>query len=175
MTDQNTELTTVDEVVSFLKERHTAIKEMLPSVLQASGAERATAFANVRQTLAVHEAFEQVVVHPHAQSDAGNDVVAERVEEEEEAGDAISELERLNVDDPDFHDAYAAFMLDVVEHAEHEEHEEFGRISHEFTAEELDQITRGVELTLAEADAPASQLTFADMLTNAKQMISAGR
>lgn len=172
MTDQAAPTGTVEDVVEFLKDQHTRIKELLPTVLRVSGNERATAFATVRQTLAIHEAFEQVVVHPHARPDVEDGVVKDRVEEEEEAGDAISQLEALDVDDPAFHDAYAAFMLDVVQHAEHEEHEEFSRISHEFSADELDQIERGVELARSGVDAPSVDLTFKEMLADAKAAVA---
>ncbi|MCW2756194.1 MAG: hemerythrin [Marmoricola sp.] len=172
MSADATSTTTVAEVVEFLKDQHTRIKDLLPTVLQASGPERATAFATVRQTLAIHEAFEQVVIHPHARADAGDGVVKDRVEEEEEAGEAIASLESLDVNDDSFHDAYAAFMLDVVQHAEHEEHKEFDNISHEFSADERDAIDRGFKLARTERDAPAADLTFAEMLTNAKQAIA---
>lgn len=172
MTDTTTSITTMKGVVAFLEEQHTRIKEILPSVLQATGPERATAFALVRQTLAIHEAFEQVVVHPHARQDTSGDVVAERIKEEEEAAKALASLEKLDVDDKEFHDAYAAFMLEVIEHAEHEEHEEFDELSHEFSEDERAQIERGVELTHSGADAPSEELTFDAMLENAKQVIS---
>ncbi|MGN6721406.1 MAG: hemerythrin domain-containing protein [Marmoricola sp.] len=172
MTENTTSITTIGEVVDFLKEQHTTIKEMLPSVLQATGPERTTAFATVRQTLAIHEAFEQVVVHPHARQDVDGQVVDERVDEEDEAADAIAKLESLDTDDRAFHDAYSAFMLDVIEHAEHEEHEEFESITHTFSETECARIQRGVELANSMGDAPASDLTFAEMLENAKQAIT---
>lgn len=172
MTDTTTSITTIDGVVDFLKGQHTAIKEMLPGVLQTTGSERRTAFATVRQTLAIHEAFEQVIVHPHARTDAGGDIVEDRINEEEEAGLAISKLERLDPDDRDFHDAYAAFMLDVIEHAEHEEHQEFAAMTHKFSETECAQIERGVALARSAADAPSGDLSFDDMLQNAKQAIT---
>jgi hemerythrin superfamily protein len=113
-----------------------------------------------------------VIIHPHAREDAGSDVVKERVDEEHEAAEAIAKLESLDTEDRDFHDAYSAFMLDVIEHAEHEEHEEFESIRHKFSETECEQIQRGVELTGSVADAPASDLTFAEMLDNAKQAIT---
>lgn len=164
--------TTIGGVVDFLKDQHTTIKEMMPGVLQTTGAQRATAFATVRQTLAVHEAFEQVIVHPHARLDAAADDVEERVREEHEAGDAITELEGLDPDDRDFEDAYATFMRDVIAHADHEEHREFEAITHTFSETECARIRRGVELMEVVVEGPTSDLPFEQMLENAKEVIT---
>jgi hypothetical protein len=175
MTANTDELTTIDDVVSYLKDQHSTIKEILPSVLQAEGEDRATAFAKVRQTLAIHEALEQVVIHPHAKPDAGKEEVVERVDEEEEAGEAITKLEGFDISSKEFHDGYAAFMLDVIEHAEHEEHEEFDAIRKAFDDDELAKIHAAVELANSAAEDPPAGSSFEDMLADAKETISGAK
>jgi len=165
-----TEPRTIDDVVELLKDQHTQLKELMPQVIENTGKKRTEAFNMVCYMLAIHEALEQAIVHPHATSDAGEEQVSERVKEELEASDAITEMEGMDIDSKKFHDTYAEFMLDVLEHAEHEEHEEFEKIEHDFTPAELAQVTKAVEMI---ENPPAEMPVFEELLEQVKAELSA--
>jgi hypothetical protein len=171
MAQRTTGIQTAKDVVEFLTDQHEQVKELLPTVLDGSGDERSKAFAEVRRYLALHETIEQTVIHPKAKKDVSSDVVDERISEEEEATDAITELEGMALDSEDFEQHYARLMLDVIEHAEHEEHEEFDGLSNDFTESQLAKVNKGAVIASGGLDEIKGD-SFSDMLEAAKAAIS---
>jgi hypothetical protein len=55
----------------------------------------------------------------------GNAVVDALLDEEQAGKELLLEVERLDVDDPEFAATFAALRTAVLEHAEHEERDEF--------------------------------------------------
>src|SRR5579875_3484854 len=88
------------DVVTFLKSQHEQIKALLGQVLETTGKQRSETFTELRRLLAVHETAEEEVVHPKARRtlENGDEVVSERLKEENEGKQALSELEKLDVD-----------------------------------------------------------------------------
>jgi len=163
------------QISESLKQHHERIKEALPTVLDDTGDARRSAFARVRRMLAAHEALEQEVVHPQAKRDVDDDAVDARIEEEEEAGDAIAKLEGMDVDSPEFEESYSRFMLDVIAHAEHEEHQEFDMINTELSGSDAERFRTGMRL-VEDADQTTGaqsrgQESFEELLENAKKWI----
>lgn len=79
--------------------QHQRILTLFDRVLATEAEDRDEAFFELRRLLAVHEAAEEVVVHPRARReiDSGESVVADRLEEEESAKRTLTELEQMDI------------------------------------------------------------------------------
>ena len=144
-----------DDVVAFLKDQHNLITDMFDDVLYASKPEaRETAFTHLRQLLAVHEAAEEMVVHPRVRFEVatGDSIVDARLREEHDAKEQLSKLESMDIGSPEFIDELTKFRDAVVEHAELEETEEFARLQRELDADDRRRMASAVRA--AEAIAP---------------------
>lgn len=140
------------DVVRLLLEQHARIRTLFANVHDAVGSARATMFAELRATLAVHETAEQLVLRPVSKRVAGEDVVEARLQEEKAATDVLADLERMDPESPEFHEQLTAFQKSVDEHAEAEEREEFPAVLAECSAE--DREAMGRKLLAAERIAP---------------------
>jgi hemerythrin superfamily protein len=149
-----THVSNAQDVVTFLKAQHEQIKSLFDRVIGATGSEREQAFLELRRLLAVHETAEEEIVHPRAKRelDNGESVVSARLEEEHEAKQALSELEKLDVDSPEFETKFRKLQSDVVAHAEAEEHQEFEQLKAELEDSQLERMRNAVRI--AEAMAP---------------------
>lgn len=149
-----TQVENARDVVSFLKAQHEQIKAMFQKVITSVGSEREQAFLDLRRLLAVHETAEEEIVHPRAKSELsdGDAVVDARLREEHEAKEALTELEKLEVDSTEFETKFRTLQADVVAHAEAEEHQEFERLAAELDAATLERMRNAVRM--AEAMAP---------------------
>jgi len=112
----------VEQLTSTLTEQHQHIKTLMETVVAREEASREPAFAELCRFLAAHEAAEEECMHTPAKQDLDGDttVVDQRVEEEDEAGKAIAELERLGTKSPEFQDKFEKFRQAVIAHAEAE-------------------------------------------------------
>jgi hemerythrin superfamily protein len=137
-------LTSSQDVVSLLKQQHQQIKSLFAATLQASGEQRERSFFELRRLLAVHETAEEQVVHPKAKDEVpdGDSIVQARLDEEQEAKEALAELEDLDPDSPEFTDKLTALQRDVIEHAEHEEHDEFEKLGEVLDADQLRRLAK---------------------------------
>src|ERR1700712_3464854 len=91
---------TPDEVITFLKAQHDLIEDMFDEVLHASDPQaREKPFIELRQLLAVHETAEEMVVHPRARREVEgfDSIVDARLEEEHDAKQLLSTIEKLDV------------------------------------------------------------------------------
>lgn len=120
----------VEQITSTLTDQHRHIKTLMETVVAHEGSDRQAAFAELRRFLAAHEAAEEECIHSpaKAQLDGDTTVVDRRIEEEDAAGKAIAELERLGTESPEFRDHFEKFRHAVVSHAEAEEHEELPQL-----------------------------------------------
>lgn len=144
-----------NDVVDFLKHQHNQIKDTFDDVLHASDPKaRETAFVELRQLLAVHETAEEMVVHPRARNEVadGDAIVDARLQEEHQAKEQLSALEKMDVASQEFLDELTKFRDAVVEHAEREETEEFSKLQAELDADDLKRMAGAVRA--AEAIAP---------------------
>jgi hemerythrin superfamily protein len=166
-----TQITTLEDLVVTLTGQHEDLKKLLPKVLESQGDDRADAFAEVRRTLAAHEALEQGTVHPAARSEEGDGAADPRLEEEHEAEQAIARLESLDVDSEEFAEGFEALSKDVVEHAENEEHKEWEGLSGELTDVAVARVAAGLELVKDAQDGSLKGATFQEMFTASKERI----
>jgi hemerythrin superfamily protein len=142
------------DVVSFLKSQHEQIKSQFQRVTTIHGPEREKAFAMLRRLLAVHETAEEEIVHPVARKTLSNGgaIIDKRLAEENAAKKALGELEKLEVDSPDFDKQIKDLQDAVVAHAEAEEREEFAVLGANLDASRLARMRKAVEI--AEKVAP---------------------
>ncbi len=144
-----------DDAVKFLTDQHNLIKDMFEEVLSASSDEaRDEAFSELRQLLAVHETAEEMVMHPRARHELedGDAIVDARLEEEHEAKEQLSKLEKMDIGSKQFIDELTKFRDAVLEHAEHEENEEFNKLERQLNADDLGRMAKALQA--AEAIAP---------------------
>lgn len=180
-----THIDTAHDVVGFLKQQHEQIKGLFEQVLASSGSEREQAFVALRRLLAVHETAEEEIVHPRAKREIadGDAVVDARLKEEHEAKKVLSELEKLDVDSPEFETKLRSLRADVIEHAEAEEHQEFDKLGAELDADQLERMRKAVEFAEkmaptrphAGVESPGANLLagpFAMMMDRARDAIS---
>lgn len=123
--------TPVDQLTTTLTDQHEQIKSMMQTVSTREGTDKQAAFDELCRFLAAHEAAEEECIHTPAKEDLKGDtaVVDERLEEEDEAGKAIAELERLGAESPQFREKFEKFRQAVIAHAEAEEHQELPKLS----------------------------------------------
>ncbi|MFI8230634.1 hemerythrin domain-containing protein [Streptomyces sp. NPDC085900] len=142
------------DVVELLKEQHTRIRELFDEVANTKGGDRKRHFHDLVRLLAVHETAEEEVVHPFARKniDGGELVVKDRIEEEEKAKQALSRLDDMDPDSPEFLDEFAALRQDVLAHADNEERYEFAHFARIADRGKLEALARAVRA--AEALAP---------------------
>lgn len=87
-----THISSAQDVVSFLKAQHEAIKAIFDRVESTSGREREDAFVTLRRLLALHETAEEEVVHPRTKHEIrdGERIAGARLHEENEAKHALA-------------------------------------------------------------------------------------
>src|SRR5271156_5880243 len=117
---------------------------MFDQVLHASDPPpRGKPFVQVRQLLAVPETAEEVVVHPRVRRevDASDSIVDARLEEEHEAKELLSRIEKIDITSQQVIDALTTLRDAVLDHALHEEKYEFPKLQEELDADELKRLT----------------------------------
>jgi len=142
------------DVVTFLKEQHEQIRMAFSQVTASHGEQRHAAFYALRRLLAVHETAEEEIVHPAARRALpnGDEVVSERLAEENMAKKVLADLENMELDSPAFEARFASLQQSVLAHAEAEELEEFEPLGSRLDDDRLERMRKAV--TFAESVAP---------------------
>jgi len=167
---------TIDQVTTTLTEQHQKIKTMMATVQDSDGDQRKSAFTQLCSFLAAHEAAEEECIHAVAKQDlSGGDtqVVDKRVEEEDEAGKAITELEGLGTDSPEFAAKFEQLSKAVIAHAEAEEHQELPKLAGIATEDQLGRMQEALSRVpqLASRNS-GSNTSFKDQLQAAKSQFA---
>jgi hypothetical protein len=131
-----------DDVVTVLLLQHVRIKELLAEVRGSAGEARQGAFDELRKLLAAHETAEELVLRPVTREAGADDVADARNHEEAAASSVLAELEKLDVDSPEFARKFTSFEDAVMRHAELEEAEEFPKVRQARSPEELRKLAR---------------------------------
>jgi hemerythrin superfamily protein len=177
-----------DEVIGFLKAQHNLIEDMFDEVLYASDPQaREKPFVQLRQLLAVHETAEEMIVHPRVRRevDAIDSIVDARLEEEHDAKELLTSIEKIDITSQQFIDELTKLRDAVLDHAQHEETYEFPKLQRELDADELRRL--GAAVRAAEAIAPTRPHAgvesaalnfavgpFASMIDRARDLIEHG-
>jgi hemerythrin superfamily protein len=114
------------DIVDAVLEDHERFRRLFADFEQATGGQRSELWQALVRGLAVHETAEEEIVHPQVRRlvDGGDDIVDERLAEEDAAKKELADLEKLGADDDDFESRVRAFMEKVFSHADAEEGEE---------------------------------------------------
>lgn len=143
------------DVVTLLTQQHGDIRNLFDIVEASTGQERRDAFRSLVSLLAVHETAEEELVHPYARSAfaGGDQVVQERLREEQEAREALSRIDGMGTDDPKFLAELDSLRTMVVAHARAEERYEFNQVRRVIDSPRLARMARGVKAATATAPA----------------------
>jgi hemerythrin superfamily protein len=114
------------DIVDAVLEDHERFRRLFADFEQATGGQRSELWQALVRGLAVHETAEEEIVHPQVRRlvDGGDDIVDERLAEEDAAKKELADLEKLGADDDEFESRVRAFMEKVFSHADAEEAEE---------------------------------------------------
>lgn len=150
----NQQTQTHEDVVDLLRRQHEEARRLLSQVEQLTGDARRDEFQQLVQLLAVHETAEEEVVYPAVRKmvDDGDTLADARMAEEDEAKKALSELEEIGVEHPDFDSQLDSFKQLVLAHAENEEQEVFPQLRESHSRDQLESMATGVRA--AESFAP---------------------
>jgi hemerythrin superfamily protein len=143
-----------DDVIDLLLRQHAQIRDLFALVESSSGDERRDAFEQLVRLLSVHETAEEEIVHPTARRTlpGGEGIVDDRLKEEREAKELLSELDGMDPEDPRFLRMLDKLRLDVLTHARSEERYEFERLRDQFSDAQRRALAAAVRA--AEATAP---------------------
>ncbi|MFJ6797338.1 hemerythrin domain-containing protein [Streptomyces sp. NPDC091268] len=119
-----------EDVVALLMRQHGQIHSLFDEVRLGEGEARKDAFHRLVRLLAVHETAEEEVVHPHARGafEGGEDVVKERLAEENAAKEVLADLDGMDTGDPKFMPMLLSLRDAVLAHARSEERYEFAQL-----------------------------------------------
>ncbi|MFC4911789.1 hemerythrin domain-containing protein [Actinomadura gamaensis] len=148
-----TDTQTTQDVVDLLRAQHARIRDLFDEALHSDGQDRENSFKELVRLLAIHETAEEEIVHPTVRKIPGGDgIVEDRLTEERQAKERLSELEDMGTGDPRFLKALDALRLDVLTHARAEERYEFDRLREQFSPQQLKGFAAAVRA--AEKTAP---------------------
>ncbi|GLX96625.1 hemerythrin domain-containing protein [Herbidospora sp. NBRC 101105] len=135
------------DVVAFLIRQHSEIKDLFAEVEAAEGDAREEAFRRLVHLLAVHETAEEELVHPYVRQvvDGGDGIVDDRLREENEAKQLLSDLDEMGSQHPDFLKHLEVLRKDVLTHARAEERYEFPHLTREGDPARLTKMTAAVQ------------------------------
>ncbi|WP_076258957.1 hemerythrin domain-containing protein [Intrasporangium flavum] len=152
-------------MLAAITAQHAEITRLVASVHAADGAGRPDALHQLLAYLAGHEAVEEVLLHPSAQSTAEPEVGAERVAEEEGIGQQVQRLEDAGIDSPVFLTQFGLMEEAISQHAKAEEERELPLL-----LEDIDSARAALVLHALHEQASASARrtgSFAEMLETA--------
>jgi hemerythrin superfamily protein len=114
-----------NDVVSIISEQHAQVRQLIGTIKAAAPDARANPFRELAGMLHAHETAEQSVVYPAIRElgDEGERVAQQRITEEEQASQVLTELEATDASTPEFEESFTAFSGDVEQHARSEEAE----------------------------------------------------
>lgn len=150
MSEVNTDTARDRDVVDLLLAQHEEARSLFAQITSAAGSASTAkkgSFDRLVNLLAVHETAEEMVVYPVVRSTGpdGDRLADARTAEESEAKDALSELERIGVADPEFDARFEAFRQLVDSHARNEETEIFPLLRESQSPEQLAKMAQAVD------------------------------
>lgn len=174
-------------VVSILYEQHAQLRDQFALVPDLRGKPRRAAFDMLREMLARHEAAEAQVLRPLTEKLTPAAESRARNDEERAAARELADLERLDVDSPEFAPRLRLLEEAVLLHFAHEEAEEFPAVLRELSEQEQEKlgrwILRAIEFAPAHphpalSGSPVGQTVlgpFAALLDRARDLLTATR
>ena len=151
-------------VVAILYEQHAQLRDQFAVVPDLRGEYRRASFDMLREMLARHEAAEEVVLRPVTRKLLPPGLARARNAEERAAARELADLERTDVEGPEF--AHRLRLLEemVTAHFVHEEQEEFPVVLAELSEHEQEDMGRWMLRAIALAPShPHPTLTGSPM------------
>lgn len=136
------------DIVDVLTHQHHRIADLFRRTLDATGDERRAAFVDLRRLVAAHETAEEVLVHPRMRwiERAGDQLAQSRLAEEIHLKAELRELERMDVESPEFEAGLAQARAESLAHNSAEETEEFPLLREDLDESQLVRLRRGVQV-----------------------------
>jgi hemerythrin superfamily protein len=133
--------------VEVLKQDHQKVKRLFQDMRQTTDqTKRKDLFDKIDTELQIHTHIEETVFYPAIQDhEELKDMVAEALDEHQEATTLLEELEELGAENHDFGSKMQKLIETVEHHVEEEEGEMFSKIREVFDEDELDQLGRELE------------------------------
>ena len=144
--------------LDILKQDHQKVKGLFQEMRKDSDRGRQKELLDKIDTeLEIHTHIEETVFYPAVdEHEEFKDMIAEALEEHQEAKLLLDELEELGADDHDFGSKLQQLMEAVEHHVEEEEGEMFPKIQKVFTEDELEELGRDLEMAKGTAHRKAS-------------------
>jgi Hemerythrin HHE cation binding domain len=177
----------LSNVVSVLYEQHAQLRDYFEAAGSLEGEARRTAFDALRELLAQHEAAEEVVLRPATEKLLPAGFTRARVAEEREADRELAELERMDVQGPEFRPRLRRLEEAMWMHASREETDEFPAVLTGLGEEEQQEMGRWMLRALRDAPAhspsmlggflvgqasPVSFAPFSELLDRARERLA---
>ncbi|MER7006437.1 DUF2795 domain-containing protein [Dactylosporangium sp. NPDC000555] len=139
------------DVVDILLNQHSEIKQLFAQVAAARGRQKEELFHDLVRLLAIHEGAEEQIVHPAARSiiPNGDQIIDERLHEESDAKQALSDLYDIGVEHPEFDRHLGVLHESVSAHAAQEERKEFAQLRQHADAQRLRRMASAFEAAQA--------------------------
>ena len=133
--------------LELLKEDHQKVKKLFEETTKTSDRSRQKElFDKIDSELEIHSHIEETVFYPTIEEQEElKDMVAEALEEHQQAKMLLNELEGLGADNHDFGSKLQQLMEAVEHHVEEEEKEMFPKIREVFDEDELKQLGEDLE------------------------------
>jgi hemerythrin superfamily protein len=133
--------------LELLKEDHQKVKKLFEETTKTSDRSRQKElFDKIDSELEIHTHIEETVFYPTIEEQEElKDMVAEALEEHQQAKMLLNELEGLGADNHDFGSKLQRLMEAVEHHVEEEEKEMFPKIREVFDEDELKQLGEDLE------------------------------
>jgi len=135
------------DALQLLEQDHRKVKILFQEAKDAKdSAQKRHIFDRIDTELEIHTHIEETVFYPAIQKrDEFKEMVAEALEEHQEAKTLIDELEELVSDDDEFSSTLDELIEAVEHHVEEEEGEMFPKIRELFDQGQLDQLGHEME------------------------------
>ena len=131
------------KATDLLRSQHDEMKTLLRQMRDADEAELPDLRRRCAAILRAHNTIEEELLYPRFEEREGfEDLVTSSYEQHEEAVSTLSELERLDVEDPEFEDYLDTLEQQVVEHVNTEEAELLPRVDKLWTRDMLAELGR---------------------------------
>ena len=135
------------DALKLLEQDHRKVKILFREAKDAKEyAQKKQIFDKIDTELEIHTYIEETVFYPAIEMrDEFKEMVAEALEEHEEAKTLIDELEDLNAEEDEFNSTLDELIEAVEHHVEEEEGEMFPKIRELFDQGQLDQLGQEME------------------------------
>ena len=133
--------------LEVLKEDHQKVKKLFQDMKQTTDrTKRKDLFDKIDTELEIHTHIEETVFYPAIEDhEELKDMVAEALEEHQEATTLLEELEELGAESHDFGSKLQELIEAVEHHVEEEEGEMFSKVREVFDEDELEQLGQELE------------------------------